>query len=334
MIFLSNKYQEGTAHAKEVIGRWKKISAERQELRDALEKIDFSSRPDGGKVTLENFPIVCPGRCVMTKCPSFGTIGSLCKINPEDNSFGDKLCAITCAHVVGTEDVECFVCTGQGGEKPASLGKSDVVIKRDDYRSCTLDITAIRVANETLRFEPFKSQQGIFVNLSVLGIEDSGEEEHKRVSKALIGRRVQKIGAKTNLTYGKVRDYYMQLHDEQNKRTLYNMIEVEWMRDDSGVKRFTQDGDSGAVVTDVLDGSVPNPCAIGIHIGRYENGDHASSICSPLQMALGALSTGLSHKYQQQLKVELLAPDSCQAGKRSRESEDFSGEESPPKRLC
>ncbi len=108
-----------------MIQNWK-TSDVCQELQDALEKIDFSSCPDGGKITLESSPIVCPGRRVRTTRPPHdsGTVGCLCNDNLTRKQY-----AITCAHVVGAEDVDCLVSTGQGNEPRATLGKSDVVIK-------------------------------------------------------------------------------------------------------------------------------------------------------------------------------------------------------------
>ncbi len=340
LTFFEKMIAEGTKRAKAVIKQWKEsIIPHDQELRDVLETIAFRSRPDAGKITLDESRTIFPGAFFAPNSTpySYGTIGSICKISSGNDNFASNLhdlCAITCGHVVGTEDVECLVCTGQPDRKLTRLGRSDVVIKPDSYQKYTVDTCGIAVENEDLRFGPFTNQAGNFVKLSPEEFRE-GPKGRKEVRKSLVGRHVQKIGAKTNLTYGRVKDYYMRLLDGQNIRTMYNVIEIEWIHDNSGVKQFTQNGDSGAVITDVLDGSVQNPCAIGIHIGRYENGDHASSICSPLQVALGALSAGLSHKYQQQLKVELLAPGSCFPGSAiPRNSGGFRGSDRPAKRTC
>ena len=304
-------FEEGVDRAKDVIKKWQ-MSDVSQELQDALDKIDFSSSRDCLKISLEASPTVYPGSCVITRYRSpfrdSGTVGCLCKMSSEANSLIGRQYALTCAHVVGTEDAECLVFTGQTNKHLARLGTSEVVLKQDDYRNCTLDIAAIRVENKKLCLEPFTSQEGILMKLSPLEFRE-GNENLKRVRKDLIGRRVQKIGAKTNLTYGVVKQYHPRLRIEEDNRMLVNVIEVEWFSGENGVTKFSDNGDSGAVVTDVLDDTCPNPFAIGVHFARCKEGKCVSSLCLPLQHALGALSSDLSHIYRQNVTLELYFPD-------------------------
>ncbi len=334
LTFLEKMYEEGTKRAKEVIEQWK-TSGVCQELRDVLGKMAFRSRPQAGKITLEDSRTVCPGAFFAADSNpySYGTIGSLCQISSGNASFAGRLCAIACGHVVGTEDVECFVSTGQDDGKLTRLGRSDVVIKPDNHQKYTVDVSGIAVENENLDFESFTNHAGNFVKLSPQEFRE-GPDGRKEVRKSLFGRRMQKSGAMSKVTHGVVIDYHYNLLDAENGRTMKNVIEIGWIGGEAGVSQFTQQGDSGAVVTDVLDGSDSKPCAIGLHIGRYENGEHASSICSPLQVALGALSADLSHKYQQQLKLELLSLGSSFPGTMSGQSHESLGDDRRAKRLC
>ncbi len=203
----------------------------------------------------------------------------------------------------------------------------------DDYRNYTLDISAIRVENKALCLEPFKSQGGIFVQLSPMEFKE-GKTSWKWARKALKGRRVQKIGATTDLTFGVIKKYHSRLRTGSNDRTFVNVIEVECPNDGNGVNKFTEPGDSGAVVTDVLDGSCPNPCAIGVHFGKLEKGNYASSLSSPLQHALLALSADLSRKYTQEVTLELYARDTDLPAPTPMQCDQADGNGSPPKRLC
>lgn len=301
MTFLENNYEEGRKEATDVIETWKK-KTECQNLRDNLEKIKFRSIPDGGEIICEDSSIVCPGKCVTTnsKPTSRGTIGSICSWSENDTLNGRRY-AITCGHVVGKENVECLVSTGQPDEKPALLGRSDVVIKSDDYEGYTVDISAIAVENKNLHLEPFRNQKGDFVKLSLLKLSGS--------PKSIVGRNVQKIGAKTKLTKGKVTEYHFKLRTAKGNRELNNVIEIK------GTKgQFTDSGDSGAVVTDLLDGSTQKPCAIGLHISKFKRGKGKSSLCSPMQVTLGALVAKLRKKYRLNLKL-LENPESSITGK-------------------